>query len=131
MPPEQIADLKRQYASGMIDLKKKAEELKIDNPSLAMLLDSFNTGAAKATQASGCATARMRPSPAATGSTQLVEHRPCLFEIGGVEALGEPAIDGRQQVVRLCAAALVVPQPGKARGDAQFPELGLLLLGDA
>jgi hypothetical protein len=27
--------------------------------------------------------------------------------------------------------ALVVAEPGEARGRAQFPELGLLLLGDA
>jgi hypothetical protein len=38
MPPDQIAELKRQHASGMIDLKKKAEELKIDNASLADLV---------------------------------------------------------------------------------------------
>ena len=38
IPPEQVAELKRQYASGMIDLGKKAQELRIDNASLAMLL---------------------------------------------------------------------------------------------
>jgi gamma-glutamylcysteine synthetase len=31
MPLEQIAELKRQYASGMINLKRKAENLKIEN----------------------------------------------------------------------------------------------------
>jgi hypothetical protein len=29
------------------------------------------------------------------------------------------------------AATLVAPQPGKARGGAQLPQLGFLLLGDA
>jgi hypothetical protein len=57
MPLEQVVELKRQYASGMIDLKKKAEELKIDNASLSMLLDSFNTEPAKATQANVSMTA--------------------------------------------------------------------------
>jgi hypothetical protein len=57
IPPEQVAELKRQYASGMIDLAKKAQELKIDNASLAMLLDSFNTEASKATQANVSMTA--------------------------------------------------------------------------
>jgi hypothetical protein len=31
MPPKQIVELKCQYASGMIDLKRKAENLKIEN----------------------------------------------------------------------------------------------------
>ena len=57
IPPEQVAELKRQYASGMIDLAKKAQDLKIDNTSLAMLLDSYNTETAKATQANVSMTA--------------------------------------------------------------------------
>jgi hypothetical protein len=33
-----------------------------------------------------------------TGSCQFVEKRLCFFQIGGVEALGEPAVDRRQQI---------------------------------
>src|SRR5689334_18059985 len=33
-----------------------------------------------------------------TSSSQLVEQRLCLFEIGRVEAFGEPAVDRREQV---------------------------------
>jgi hypothetical protein len=43
---------------------------------------------------------------------QLVEQRFCLFEIGGGEALGEPAVDRGKQVAGCGAAALVAPQPG-------------------
>lgn len=71
MPPEQMAELKRQYASGMIDLKKKAEELKIDNASLAMTLDSFNTEASKATQANVSMTAT-HTQTTAIGRTEVV-----------------------------------------------------------
>src|SRR6516165_7942708 len=53
-----------------------------------------------------------------------------LFQIGGVEAFGEPAIDRREQVVRFAAATLVAPEPGEAHRGAQFPELGLLLSGN-
>ena len=71
IPPDQVAELKRQFASGMIDLKKKAEELKIDNASLAMLLDSFNTEAAKATQANVSMTAT-HAQTTAIGRTEVV-----------------------------------------------------------
>ncbi len=71
MPPEQMAELKRQYASGMIDLKKKAEELKIDNASLAMTLNSFNTEASKATQANVSMTAT-HTQTTAIGRTEVV-----------------------------------------------------------
>src|SRR5271168_1004975 len=64
-------------------------------------------------------------------SFQLVEQRLCLFEIGGGEAFGEPAVDWGKQVAGCGAATLAAPQPGKARGGAQLPELGFLLSGDA
>jgi hypothetical protein len=43
------------------------------------------------------------------GSRQLVEQRLCVLEIGGVEALGEPAVNGRQEVARLRPPALFPP----------------------
>jgi hypothetical protein len=53
-----------------------------------------------------------------TSSSQLVEHRLCVFEIGRVEAFGEPAIDWRQEVAGFGAPALLAPQPGDAHGGA-------------
>jgi hypothetical protein len=64
-------------------------------------------------------------------SLQLVEQCFCLFEIGGGEALGEPAVDRGEQVAGGGAATTVAPQPGEATGGAQFPQLGFLLSGDA
>ena len=54
------------------------------------------------------------------GSRQLVEQPLCFFQVLGVEALGEPAVDGREQVAGVCAAALVAMKPGQVRGSAQF-----------
>jgi len=54
-----------------------------------------------------------------------------LFQIGGVEAFGEPPVDRSEEVEGFCAAVLIATQPGEAHGGAQFPELGLLLPGDA
>ena len=39
-----------------------------------------------------------------TSSSQFVEQRFCLFEVGGVEAFGEPAVDRREKVAGFGAA---------------------------
>jgi hypothetical protein len=49
------------------------------------------------------------------GSRQRVEQRLCLFEIGCVEAFGEPAVNRREQVAGFGVAALVAAEPGEAR----------------
>ena len=66
-----------------------------------------------------------------SSSGELIEQRSRVLEVGGVEAFGEPAVDRREQIASRGVAALVAAQSGKARGGAQFPELGLLLPGDA
>jgi hypothetical protein len=43
------------------------------------------------------------------GSRQLVEQRLCLLQIGGIKALDEPAVDRREEVAPLGAAALLSP----------------------
>ena len=63
-------------------------------------------------------------------SGQRIEQGLCFFQVGGVEALGERAVDGREQLARLGSAALLGPQPGEARGGAQFVASGALLAGD-
>src|SRR5271169_5201780 len=55
---------------------------------------------------------------AVAGSRQFVEHRPRFFEVGGVEAFGEPGVDGCQKVAGFGIAALVAAEPGEARGGA-------------
>ena len=56
-----------------------------------------------------------------TGSRKFVEQHLCVLQIGGVEALGEPAVNGRQQLARFGPPALFGPQLGEARRSAQFP----------
>src|ERR1700731_1158037 len=55
------------------------------------------------------------PAMLTTGSRQFVEQRLCVFQIGGVEAFGEPAVDRGEEVAGFGAAALLAPQPGAAR----------------
>ena len=57
---------------------------------------------------------------------ELVEQRLGVFEIGGIEAFGEPAVDGCQQTVRCGPPALLTPQPGEARRGAQLKRFRLL-----
>ena len=45
------------------------------------------------------------------GSRQLIEQPLCFFQIGGVEALGEPTVDGGEQIMSLGPPALLAPQP--------------------
>ena len=61
---------------------------------------------------------------------QLVEQRFGFFEIGCVEAFGEPTVDRREDVTGFDLAALVAAEPDEAYGSAQFPKLGLLSLGN-
>ena len=44
--------------------------------------------------------------------------------------LSEPAVDRSEELAGFGVVALVAGEPGKADGDAQLSELGLLLLGD-
>src|SRR5262249_31281781 len=70
-------------------------------------------------------------STTSAGSRQFVEQGLCVCQVGGVEAFGEPAVDRCEQIAGFGSTALVAPQPGEAHGGPQFPELGLLLFGNA
>jgi hypothetical protein len=107
MPPEQMTELKRQYASGMIGLKKKAEELKIDNGSLAMTLDSFNTEASRATQANVSMTAT-HTQTTAIGRTEVVIGNTDRAASGKLSASAAGVPDRLLWIVGITAIAAVI-----------------------
>jgi hypothetical protein len=107
MPPEQAAELRRQYVSGMIDLKKKGEELKIDNASLAMTLDSFNTEASKATQANVSMTAT-HAQTTAIGRTEVVIGNTDRAASGKLSASAAGVQDRLLWIVGIAAVAAVI-----------------------
>src|SRR5229473_1019104 len=81
------------------------------------------------TQAKACTTSDTQAKSCATSgsySAQLLEQRLGVFQVGGVEALGEPAVDLGEHRTRLVAAALFVEQPREAHRRAQLPRLGTL-----
>jgi hypothetical protein len=51
-------------------------------------------------------------------SRELFQENLCLFEVGGVEAFREPAVDWREQLTPIGAPAVFAPQPGEARRGA-------------
>ncbi len=55
-------------------------------------------------------------------SAQLLEQRLGVLEVGGVEALGEPVVDRREEVVGLVHVALIAPQAGEAGRSAQLQD---------
>ena len=57
-----------------------------------------------------------------TGATlrQRVQQRLGLLEVGGVKTLGEPVVDGRQEVVGLGTLALLLPQAAEAHSRSQL-----------
>jgi hypothetical protein len=70
-----------------------------------------------------------RLSEAAGGCSlpvKIVLKRLGVFQVRGVEALGEPAVDGREHCARFIAFALLIEQTGKAHRRAQLGRLRLL-----
>ena len=53
-----------------------------------------------------------------------------LLQIERLETLGEPAIDGGEQIADLILSTLIAPQPGHAHCGSEFPGLCLLLARD-
>ena len=53
-------------------------------------------------------------------SRQLIEQPLRFFQISGVEALGEPAVNRRQKLVRFGPPSLFAPEPREARRGTQF-----------
>ncbi len=57
-------------------------------------------------------------------SLQLIEQ--CLghLQVSGVDAFGEPAVDGGKEIAGLDDLALRVPEAGKAARGTKFPNRG-------
>ena len=61
---------------------------------------------------------------------QPIEQRFRIFQIGGVEALGEPVVDFGEHSARFVAALLTSQQARETHGGAQLPPFGLLMRRD-
>src|SRR5712671_151107 len=73
------------------------------------------------------------PTPALAGQSlaprklrDAGSNRRSRVKIGGVETLGEPAIDRGEEIAGFGPPALLAPQSGEAGGSAQFQRFCLL-----
>ena len=64
-------------------------------------------------------------------SRQLIEQPLRFFQIGGVEAFGEPSVNRREQLARFRATTPFPPQPREARCRAQLIGRRLAVSRDA
>jgi hypothetical protein len=96
-------------------------------------------GAAKSSPITTLATGMLMASVLAPRSSrgipvhilaQLIEQCLRAPEVLCSETLGEPAVDGGEKGMGFGAEPLIVGEAGEACSGAQFPELGLLLLGN-
>ena len=78
--------------------------------------------------------------PAWVGSTgvstgvalrQRVQQRLRLLQVSGVKALGEPAVDWREEVMGFLVFALLLPETSETGRGAEFPGFCLLRTGYA
>jgi hypothetical protein len=109
------------------DLSMVAREQEADGRTLA--------GATLPRPVSGSLRTSCHPGPIARTSeelksTQLVEQRLGVLEVGGVEALGEPTVDWGEQVVGLPPLALLGPQPREASCRSEFEGFRTLISRD-
>lgn len=107
MSTEQVAELKRQYASAMIDQFKKNVELKTDNASLATTLDSINTEAAKATQANVSMTVT-HTQTTSIGRTEVVMGNTDRAASGKLSASAAGVPDRVLWTIGIVAVAIVI-----------------------
>jgi hypothetical protein len=61
-------------------------------------------------------------------SSQRIEQRLGLFQVK-LEALGEPVVDRRENIVGLLRLALIAPEPRQAPRHTRLPRPGLLRAG--
>src|ERR1700733_14318413 len=63
-------------------------------------------------------------------SGEVLKKRLRILQIGSAEAFGEPAVDRRQQVVRVAPLAPIGPEPGKIAGGSKLEDARRLMTCD-
>jgi hypothetical protein len=106
LTPDQVAELERQHAQGMIDLNRKANELRVENLSLTDTLETLNTQASKATQSNVSMTATHTQTNT-TGRTEVMIGNTERAAAGKLSASATGAQDRTLWVVGIIAAAAV------------------------
>ena len=107
MSDGQIAELRQQYVSGMIDIKKKAEEMKVDVGALDAALHSFTDQTSKASQAGASATIS-HTQTSSMGRTEIMIGNTDKAASGKISRSARGEQDRTIWIVGIVAAAAVV-----------------------
>lgn len=107
MSEKQIAELKQQYAAGMIDVQKKAEEMKVDVAALDAALHSFNDQTSLATQANASATIT-HTQTTSIGRTEVVIGNTDKAASGKISRSGRGEKDKAMWFVGIAAVAAIL-----------------------
>src|SRR5215475_9590103 len=103
------------------------------DPLCRRLFDTLHAAARLTATPSACTDAGRRGAVrgtaaplAACPSSERPEHRLGLLQVCCLKALGEPAVDRRQELPRLLPLTLALPQPAQAHCRLELKRLGLL-----
>nr|WP_306264921.1 hypothetical protein [Pararhizobium sp. IMCC3301] len=103
----QIEELKHQYHSGMIDIHKKAQELKVDAAALDAVLHNFNDQTERATQAGNSATIT-HTQTTSIGRTEIIIGNTEKAAQGKISRSGSGLPDNMPLIIGIIAAAAVI-----------------------
>lgn len=103
----QISELKQEYASGMIDIQKKAAELRVDVSALDASLSSFNEQTSRASQAGASATIT-HTQTTSIGRTEVVIGNTEKAATGKISRSASGGADRTLLIVGIIAVAAVV-----------------------
>lgn len=104
---DQIAELKKQHAQGLINVQRKAEELKVDVGALDAALNTFNDQTARATEAGSSATITHTQTTSA-GRTEVVIGNTDKAKSGKISRSARGEADRTVVIVGIIAAAIVI-----------------------
>jgi hypothetical protein len=107
LPADQAAEIERQYAQGLVELSRKANEYRIENLSLEATLETLNSQASKATQSNVSLTATHTQTNA-TGRTEVMVGNTERAASGKLSASATGAQDRTLWVIGIIAAAIVL-----------------------
>ncbi len=104
---DQVAELQRQHAAGMIDLARKAAEAKIDVGALGVTLGTINDEASKATQSNVSITVTHRQKTT-LGETEVVIGNTERAAAGKLSMSASGLTDRLPLLIGIIAAALII-----------------------
>ena len=107
LSPRQIEELKNQYVKGMLDVHKKAAELKVDVGALDAILESLTGQTSKATQA-GASVTITHTQKTSIGTTEVMMGNTDRAASGKISRFAAGDQDRTMWIIGIIAVAVVL-----------------------